>query len=464
MFIVISLKLHYMNYLSASYHRCAYWLTTIIIKFCSSKYQKHPGSLTKLMVTYSILFFLNLDGNGQTLNGIVEDNKLIIDINNLTYTLANEHDQFYSFIGVRALTLVHLSIHDILNARYHKFSPYLFDQDVDEAVDVFSAAIESTRTILAANYLDRMDTINQVCDEWLSERDQDYGRDRGIRLGQRVANMFLADRANDGHEKNGEYTPMTKPGDYQHTPGFDYVWKPDFSVARPFTLDSVSQFRSPAPPDLNSQEYADSYREVKVYGCKNSLVRTPDQKAFGHWWAEFGEHGWNRIGRITTKERHVGIIETNRMFALLNMNLYDLYLASFESKYFYDTWRPYTAIRNGASDGNDATSEQRDWEPDMVTPPWPEYPSAHAAVGASCAEIAKTIYGTSAVSFTMKSTTGLPGFEYRSYRDLDQAAQDCADSRIMNGYHFRFATEEGLRQGRRIARHTLNNFLIPLGK
>jgi hypothetical protein len=98
----------------------------------------------------------------------------------------------------------------------------------------------------------------------------------------------------------------------------------------------------------------------------------------------------------------------------------------------------------------------------MQTPPWPEYPSAHAAVGASGAEIVAYIYGTPDVSFTMESTSALPDKPTRSYRNLDDAANDCADSRIFNGYHFRFATEEGKRQGRAVARHTVNHFLRPI--
>lgn len=97
----------------------------------------------------------------------------------------------------------------------------------------------------------------------------------------------------------------------------------------------------------------------------------------------------------------------------------------------------------------------------MITPPWPEYPSAHAAVGAAGAEIITQILGTSKVSFKMQSTTALPSHPDRTYDNLDQAANDCADSRIMNGFHFRFATEEGKRQGRAIARHTVENFLTP---
>ena len=98
----------------------------------------------------------------------------------------------------------------------------------------------------------------------------------------------------------------------------------------------------------------------------------------------------------------------------------------------------------------------------MQTPPWPEYPSAHAAVGAAGAEILKAVYGGPALSFSMRSSTALPAQPFRTYTDLDQAAHDCADSRIMNGFHFRFATEAGMQQGRELADFILQNFLQEL--
>jgi len=389
------------------------------------------------------------------------DNDIVIDLNHLSYTIANEHDQFYSFIGVRSLAMTHLAIHDAFNALEPKYEQYAFKGKYENASPI-AAAAQAAKVVLETAYPNRKDTIESVCNKWLAGVEEGEAKNRGIMLGKLSAEKIIALREGDGHEKNGDYTPMTKPGDYQYTPGFDWVWKPDFSYARPFTLDSLTQFRSPPPPALDSKAYANSYNEVKEYGCKNSKVRTADQTHYAHWWAEFGEHGWNRIGRITAEERNLPIRETNRMFALINMNLYDLYLVSFDSKYHYDTWRPYTAIRQGDEDNNPATMPAPDWEPEMVTPPWPEYPSAHAAVGAGGAEIVTHVYGTPEIAFTMKSVTALPAAKTRTYQHLDSAASHCADSRIMNGFHFRFATEEGKVQGRKVAKYVYGNYLRPL--
>ena len=392
------------------------------------------------------------------------ENDIIIDWNQLCYQIAYEHDQFYSFIGVRSLSMMHIGIHDALNAIEPKYEQYAFQEKITKA-SVPVAISQAAYEVLLHAYPERKDTISLVYNKWMNEIKNSRSKRKAILLGKSAAKAIIQLREGDGHKKQGGYTPMTKPGDYQYTPGWDnWVLKPDFDYARPFCMDTVIQFRSPVPPLLTSENYAKSYEEVKKYGVKDSEFRSKDQTNYAHWWAEFAEHSWNRIGRITAKEQKLPILETARMFALINMNIYDIYLASLESKYYYDTWRPYTAIRSGATDGNAKTIADTNWQPEIITPPWPEYPSAHAAVGSGGAEIVAHIYGSSDLSFSMKSISALPHAKIRSYQNLDKAADDCADSRIMNGYHFRFATEEGKRQGREIAKYVHSNYLRSLKK
>jgi hypothetical protein len=386
----------------------------------------------------------------------------IAKLNALTYQIAYEHDQFYSLIGIRALTMVHLAIHDALNSINSRYSHYAYHAKRPNA-HAKAAISQAAYEILIHQYPNRKDTLDQVIANILGNIAASSAKKDGILLGHDIAKHYIKLRDGDGHEKQGDYTPMSKPGDYQYTPGWDnWVLKPDFDYAMPFALDTVTQFRSPEPPGLKSEAYTASFDEVKRLGGKNSRHRTTDQTNYAHWWAEFAEHSWNRIGRIAALKGNLSAWETARMFALINMDIYDIYLSSLESKYFYDTWRPLTAIQEANDDGNPATISQADWEPEMLTPPWPEYPSAHASVGAGGAEIMSHVLGTSKLSFSMESTTGLSTARTRAFEDLREAAEECAESRIMNGYHFRFATEEGIRQGEKIARYICRNFLRPV--
>lgn len=395
-------------------------------------------------------------------NASIESNEIVIEWNEMAYQLGYDHDQFYSFIGVRALAMTHIAIHDVLNAINPKYEQYAFKDTVPEA-DIIAAVSQTAYEILIDAYPGRKDTTSMLLKKWIDQVPGGKGKEKGIELGRMAAQAIIKLRKGDGHEKQGDYTPMTKPGDYQYTPGWNnWVLKPDFDYARPFTLDTVVQFRAYPPPKLVSETYTNSYYEVKLYGVKNSKARSADETQIAHWWAEFAEHGWNRIGRITAKKKKLNLMDAARMFALINMDIYDIYLASLESKYFYDTWRPYTAIRSTIDDGNPMTQTDTGWEPEMITPPWPEYPSAHAAVGAGGAEILTHVYGTPNVSFEMESISALPDYPTRAYSNLDSAAADCAKSRIMNGYHFRFATDAGMQQGRNIAKYIISNYLRPV--
>src|SRR5690606_9499092 len=173
------------------------------------------------------------------------------------------------------------------------------------------------------------------------------------------------------------------------------------------------------------------------------------------------EIGWNRIARVTwSKQAQQDLWFTARLFALLNVGLMDAYIAGWDSKLHYDFWRPYTAIRAGADDGNPATLAEADWESHCVTPPVQDYPSTHSALGAAAATILYSSYGRD-VPFTMKSTSSKPAGKQRSLTSFEQAAVENADSRVACGIHFRFATDTGLELGKRVGEHVIDSLLEP---
>lgn len=352
----------------------------------------------------ALCFFMIGIAQNQTKES-VQNNEVAIAWNLIAVETANAHDQFFSFIGSRALAMAHVAMHDALNAIVPKYEHYAFTGHEPGAHPI-AATAQAAHDVLAAIYPAKQTVLDAELQKWLSKVSDEQNKNLGIKVGKQAAAAILARRQNDGHDAKGEYKPGTNPGDYQYTPNFDWVLAPDFRYAKPFALSSPDQFRASPPPKLNSAEYAEAYNEV--------------------------------------------------------MNIFDTYLATFDSKYHYNTWRPYTAIRMGDKDGNPDTAPDPSWEPEMLTPPFPEYPSGHSAVGASGAEILTHVYGTPNVTFSMESVTALPNAKVRSYDNLNRAADDCADSRVMNGFHFRFATEAGKFLGRRVARHLISNYLRPI--
>ena len=423
------------------------WLMAVSLLFASKVSKMRFFKLLSLL-SLSLAFQFQMEA---------QERNIISALNALTYQIANQHDHFYSLKGIRTLTIVHLAAHDIVQSSRDTYHPYLVDTSITD-LNVEAAIFSMARIILTDGYPDRKDTIEQVISAWIETK---ADMDESLKFGRYVAEKYLQNRYGDGHEKQGSYTPMSKPGDYQYTEGWDnWVFKPDFDYAKPFSFEDVSAFRVQPPPALTSPEYTRDFNEIVHFGRKASSYRSKDQTHLAYWWAEFAEHSWNRIGRqLIGQSMLLDMDRQARLFALINMDIYDIYLASLESKYYYDTWRPVTAIHNAHLDNNPYTDLDTLWQPEMVTPPWPEYPSAHAAVAAGGAEIVKEVLHTSKVQVRMASITAPDDMPFREIEDLDEAATECALSRIMNGYHFRFATNAGLDQGTHIARHITNHYL-----
>src|SRR4029077_15050933 len=121
------------------------------------------------------------------------------------------------------------------------------------------------------------------------------------------------------------------------------------------------------------------------------------------------------------------LAEHARLFATLEVALADAYIASFDSKYLYNFWRPFTAIRRAGTDCNDLTVPDLGWEPLLLTPPIPDYPSAHAAAGGAASAVLISFFGGDEHTFTLASTFPVPP---RTFNCISDAAQGNAFSRL----------------------------------
>jgi hypothetical protein len=164
---------------------------------------------------------------------------------------------------------------------------------------------------------------------------------------------------------------------------------------------------------------------------------------------------WNRIGRTAATERALGLWESGRLFATLNLALADATICVFEAKYRLNFWRPLTAIRAADHDGNGDTEADPSWT-SLTASNHPEYPSAHSIQGAAAAEVLAEIFGDEtafeATSLNLPNVT-------RAFERFSQASEENQLSRIYGGIHFRTAVEDAARMGRLIGRHVEGRWL-----
>jgi hypothetical protein len=385
----------------------------------------------------------------------------------------------------RLYAMMHVAIHDALNAINRHSRPYAFYLMGSPTASADAAVASAARNVLVP-ILGQIPFSPECLQAGIASAEADYAasiaaipnglaKTEGILLGQASAAAIVNLRAGDGSDTklvDPAYPQGTNPGEFRFPPGFNFAFAPGWGKVTPFVLNHGSQFRPGPPYHVGSRKYAQDFNEVKAYGgdgVSTPSLRSPDQTQAGLFWIESSPLGWNRIARNVSASRGLGLWENARLFALLNLAIADGYIGSGDTKYHYNFWRPVTAIHNAGTDGNPDTVGDLGWTPLQFNYPTPDYDSAHSVAGGASAEVLKEFFGNDRISFTTCSLTLPPGQRcsdpspvFRSYSSFSQAANENAFSRILIGIHFRSAVEEGTQHGRKIGNHAVNLFLRPV--
>ena len=298
----------------------------------------------------------------------------------------------------RALAIVHVAMFDAFNVISRKFTPYL--QNLPSAPGGASkeAAIAQAAFItLSALYPGQTDRFKTELNDFLNTIPPGSPRDQGIAVGTDIGKRILANRQNDRSDDPMPYQPGGLPGQHNVDP-----LNPDqgflasrWGLVRPFVIPNIIDFRSPAPPELMSAAYADSFNDVKANGAKDSTTRSEDETEIGIFWAYDGAQKIGTPPRLYNQNvREIAILQKNdlaqnaRLFALANLAMADAGIQCWDTKYFYNLWRPILAVRGGDRDGNIWTNGDPDFEPlgaprtnepgrINFTPNFPSYTSGH---------------------------------------------------------------------------------------
>jgi membrane-associated phospholipid phosphatase len=358
-----------------------------------------------------------------------------------------------------ALAVSQIAVHDALNAIEPRYARYEYAGTAPGA-SAPAAVAAAEHDTLAALVPQAGASVDAEYAAALARIPDGAAKDAGIATGRAAAAAILDRRGSDDllAAITKPYTPRpTAPGAYQPTPPLDFVILSGWSDLTPFTLTRAAQFRPPPPTPVKGPRYALDYNEVKSLGSAASGTRSAEQTATARFWYDAATREWNLAAQQGLADRGASDWRAARTLAVLNISLADAVIATFDAKFRYEYWRPITAIRSGSTDGNPATRGDGAWEPLCVTPPFPEYPSTHAATAAAAASALARELGDRH-SFTVTNPAG----ESRTYRRFSAAAYEQGVSRIYCGIHFRDAMRVGFRLGRQVARHADATSIQPL--
>jgi hypothetical protein len=208
------------------------------------------------------------------------------------------------------------------------------------------------------------------------------------------------------------------PGMWYSAPGIPPIGIA-MTHARPWLLDSASQFRPGPPLAYGSPAHKAALEEVR----RIARERTSDQTQLAQKWNSVDPWApWNETASAAILRHHLSDADAARVFAVLNAASSDAVIACFEAKYHYWSIRPSQA---------DTTIVLAD---SVSLPNFPSYPSGHACSAGAFDAVLGHYFPQERAEFT-------------------RIAEEQAMSRLYGGIHYRFDDDEGLALGRAVARY-----------
>jgi hypothetical protein len=365
-------------------------------------------------------------------------------------------------ITTRVAAIVQAAVFDAVNGIDRRYTPIFVRPAAIEGASKRAAAVQAAYATLVDLYPAQQATFDQQRTASLAQiTDSNLAVQQGLAWGQSVADQIWSWKSQDGFSKTvPPYLGGTNPGEWRPTPpAMAPGLAPQLATTTPWVIRSPSQFRLAGPPALANDQYTADFNELKSMGIAANSGRTADQTLAANFWqAGNPPDYWDQAVLSLAGQNQYSLAETARLLALVNLGMADAMIGCWDSKYTYSSWRPITAIQLADTDGNDATAPDPSWTPLIVTPPFPDYPSAHSCASGAAGHILAETFGE-ATSFGVVSLA-MPGVT-RQYHNFSESLADVENARVFGGIHFRTSTIDGTSLGIAVADYVMENALLP---
>jgi hypothetical protein len=341
-----------------------------------------------------------------------------------------------------------------------RYAPYKWAPDAPQNASPQAAAATAAFRVLLTYFPASQDRLNTAYDDSLDQIPDGAAKQRGIHFGERAAARIIKLRTDDGRFADVQFKKRPAPGVWRPTPpGFTDFLDPWLAKMRPLLLTSNSQFRPGRPHPLTSDEYTTEFNEVNELGSLSSSQRTSAQTRTALFFSDVAVGPLQGALRDLVTRHHMDISDSARLFAAADLSLADAVGVAWDSKLHFGLWRPITAIRRAEFDGNPDTVAHPNWEPLIVTPPYPDYVSGLGAVMGAVSRSLTRVLGTNRID--LRITSAAAGVT-RHYTFAGRLNRDAIDARVWSGIHFRKADVVGNNMGKKVGDWALDHYFQPL--
>ena len=281
------------------------------------------------------------------------------------------------------------------------------------------------------------------------------------KLGRKVAKHIINWMKTDGYSTTRNMPKYQIDEDDSSSwkptpPTYGEAIEPHWDKLRPFILDSADQFAPPPPPkfctDTSSKFYKDAYNVYKTgknlndslytiakfWDCNPMTTTQVGHMTYVKRQLTPGGH-WIKITQNACTKSGLNLIEASEALVIVAVTVADAFISSWDAKYRSDLVRPGTYIRKYID---------KNWEPVLETPLFPEYTSAHSVVSFASAKVLTKIFGKN-YSYVDDAEEFI-GLEPKKFKSFKEAAKMAAISRLYGGIHYMPAIKHGKKQGTRI--------------
>jgi hypothetical protein len=374
------------------------------------------------------------------------------------------------------VAMVQGAVYDAVNAIAGGHEPYLSGLSAPSSASQAAAVAQAAHDVLYGITPSANTAVRTRIDDLLTASllliDDGQSKSDGIEVGADAAAAMLAARATDGRTDSEPFVTSTDLGKWRLVGPTNANVLGQFATVTPLTLNSPDQFPTEGPPALTSEQYAREFNEVKALGAQVGSSRTAAQTLMAGFYTANPLFFYNAGLRAIAGSKGLSTSEQARLFAMASFAGADALISCWSNKKLWYAWRPQTAIREAANDGNPLTEPDPDWLSLFGTPGYPDEPSGYNCYTAGFWHSVKFFFGTDRMSFSLTSPgvpanaaignpIGVPG-STRDFTRFTDVVDETIDGRILNGFHFRTADVHGAWIGKKTAQWIDMNFFGPV--